>query len=547
MSHPAVDASGVLDVSKLWEPTAKNKLIRQSTARNRLRVGGTGSSKSSDAMMEIVTDYLLRFPGCMALILRTTMPELERSNIPNFKSYVPQELYKYNDSKHIATFFNGSKLFFSHMQYFSWNEMEAYQSSSFPAIFLDECGGIPMSVWQFFQARNRVNPECQPDADGNWPIPVMLGATNPIGAFWGDYNDYFVLHKPGDLEKECKQDKRGRIWSPVRGPASKPDVAEDWRLEFDPYEWEYIHSTIFDNPHMLEKDPGIVERLNAIQPKELREKFLSGKMDMHVGQYYDCFSPEYDVVNLRDDPDAIIWQYWQPRWLGWDWGRAHWNAVCWFTKALVRKGAGEYKLKTVMYREYVDRGLDYIEMADIVTRLTRMGLPGSQREDNVERKGVDYRTAYFSHEKFAKQMEAESPAAKLTKYLMDRGMAGVERATTDRVGRATLLYHLIRTRDFVILDTCPEAIKAIPQCVRDEKQIEDVLKVETKGDDIYDALSLGLFGELGTRAKPQEERDREKIAAAGDDMQRYLVKYKLTQEAQKRKDRAEERRGAEYD
>ena len=354
MAHPAV-IDGVLDAGKLWEPTAKNKIIRASTARNRLRVGGTGSSKSSDAMMEIVTDYLLRFPGCFALILRTTMPELERSNIPNFKAYVPSDLYNYNDTKHIATFYNGSKLFFSHMQYFTWKEMEAYQSSSFPVIFLDECGGIPLAVWHFFLARNRVNPECQPDADGNWPQPCMLGATNPIGAFWGEYNDYFVLHKPTDLEKGCRTDKHGRIWSPVRGAASDPHVAEDWHLEFDPYEWDYIHSTIFDNPYMLAKDPGIVARLNAIQPKELREKFLSGKMDLHVGQYFDCFSPEFDVVNLREDPDAIIWQYWQPRWLGWDWGRAHWNAVFWFTKALVRRAGGEYKLKTVCFREYVDK------------------------------------------------------------------------------------------------------------------------------------------------------------------------------------------------
>jgi phage terminase large subunit len=121
VAHPAV-VDGVLDAAKLWEPTAKNKIIRQSTSHNRLRVGGTGSSKSSDAMMEIVTDFLLRFPGCMALILRRTMPELKRSNIPNFKSYVPSDLYTYNSTDNIATFYNGSKLFFSHLQYFTWKE-----------------------------------------------------------------------------------------------------------------------------------------------------------------------------------------------------------------------------------------------------------------------------------------------------------------------------------------------------------------------------------------------------------------------------------------
>lgn len=545
MTHPAV-SDGALDLGKLWEPTEKNKIIRASTACNRLRVGGTGSSKSSDAMMEMVTDYLLRFPGCFGLILRTTMPELERSNIPNFKAYVPSDLYTYNDTKHIVTFYNGSKLFFSHMQYFTWKEMEAYQSSSFPVIFLDECGGIPLSVWMFFQARNRVNPECQPDTDGKWPTPCIMGATNPIGAYWAEYNDYFVVKKPDGLPEGSRRDKNGRFWSPVRGAASDPRTPGDWRLEYDPYEWEYVQSTIFDNPHMLAKDPGIVDRLNRM-PKELREKLLDGRLDTTVGQYFDVFDPNYDVINLRDDPDAIIFQHWQPRWLGWDWGRAHWNAVFWFTKALVRRAGGEYRLKTVCYREYVDRGRDYIEMAEIVKKLTLLGLPGATDKDRAERKGCDYRTAYFSHEKFAKQMEAESPAAKLSKYLMDRGLAGVTRGTTDRIGRATLLYHLLKTRELVFLDTCPEIIKAIPQCTRDEDNLEDVLKVDTKGDDCYDGASLGLFGELGTRPKPQEEQDREKVAAQTDPSAKVLLQYKLTQERERLNDRAEERRGAEWE
>ena len=130
---------------------------------------------------------------------------------------------------------------------------------------------------------------------------------------------------------------------------------------------------------------------------------------------------------------------------------------------------------------------------------------------------------------------------KLSKYMMDRGLAGMTRATTDRVGRATLLYHLIKTRDFVILDSCPETIKALPQCTRDEDNLEDVLKVETKGDDVYDSVALGLFGELGVRGKPQEEKDREKIDALEGDRAKFLMRYRLTQERNQRESRAEER------
>lgn len=532
MPHPAISVDGTLDTAKLWQPTAKNKIIRSSDARNRLRVGGTGSSKSSDAMMEIVQNYLLRYPGCYALILRRTYKDLTRSNIPDFKAYVPDALYKFNDSKAIATFYNGSCLFFGNMENFSQKDMEGYLSASFPVIFIDECGAFPGEVWTFMQSRNRVNPQCQPDSAGNWPKPTMLGACNPIGAHWGWYLSMFREKKPEDMPEGSRKDIHGRWWSPM---------GSEWRLEYDPFEWDYVHSTVIDNPHMLAKDPDILERLSGL-PSGQREKLLHGYMDSTVGQYFDCFDPTYDVINLRDDPDAVIWQYWQPRWLGWDWGRAHWNAVFWFTKALVRRAGGEYRMKTVCYREYVDRGRDYVEMAEVVARLTRMGLPGGREEDKA--KGNNYRAAYFSHEKFAKQMEAESPAAKLSKYLMDKGLVGVTRGTTDRIGRASLMYHMIKRRELVFLDSCPEIVRAIPQMTRDEDNLEDVLKVDTKADDCYDGASLGLFGELGPRPKPKEEIDREKVEAARKigKQEENLVRFRLTHERDAAVRAAEERK-----
>ena len=528
MSYFALDAKGALRCT--WEPTSKNKIIRASDARNRLRVGGTGSSKSSDAMMDGVVNYLLSWSGCYGLILRRTMDDLRMANIPDFKAYVPDSLYKFNESTAIATFYNGSKLFFSHMTNFSLKDLEGYQSASFPWIFIDECGAFPGEVWTFMQTRNRVNPQCLPNEQGQFPRPVMMGACNPIGAHWGWYLSMFREKKPDELPEGSRKDKHGRWWSP-RGA--------DWRLEYDPFEWDYVHSTIMDNPHMLAKDPDIVARLNAL-PAGQREKLLDGYMDSMVGQYFDCFDPAFDVINLRDDPDAIIWEYWQPRWLGWDWGRAHWNVVCWFTKARVRRAGGEYHTCIVQYRESVQKGLDHIQMADEVERLTKMGLPNTR---STERNGTDYRAAYFSHEKFAKTLEPEEQQAKLSKALMDRGLAGLTKGTRDRVGRATLGYNLIKRREIVILDSCTETIRALPQCVRDEEKLEDVLKVETKADDVYDAWSMGLFGMLGGGTKPQEEIDREKVEAAAKigKQEENLTRFRLTMAREQAQRAAEER------
>jgi len=526
--------NGTLDFDKLWVPTAKNKIIRASTARNRLRVGGTGSSKSSDAMMDGIKNYLLSWSGCYGLILRRTMDDLRMSNIPDFKAYIPNDLFKFNESTAIATFYNGSKLFFSHMTNFSMKDLESYQSASFPWIFIDECGAFPGEVWTFLQSRNRVNPQCKPNDYGEYPIPCMMGATNPIGAHWGWYLEQFVekheKHKPDFAPDGSKRDRNGRWWAPV---------GEDWRLVYDPFEWDFVHSTIMDNPHMLAKDPDIVSRLSALPPGQ-REKLLDGYMDSAIGQYFDCFDPQYDVVNLREDTDQIIWQDWQPRWLGWDWGRAHWNTVFWFTYAQVKsKLTREYHQKVVCYREYVDRGKDHVEMAEIVDRFTRLGLPGTD-------KGKNYRGAWFSHEKFAKTMEAEDQQSKLSKELRARGLPGLTPATRNRVGRATLMYNLIKRRELVILDTCPELIRAIPQCVRDEDNLEDVLKVDTKADDIYDGASYGLFGMLGEGKTPQEEIDKRKIAEAPYEQSKFFTQYKLTQQREAAQKKATERRPAHW-
>ena len=75
-----------------WEPTPKNARIRQSRAPNRLRVGGTGSSKSSDALMEAIQSYLLYWDGMAGLWLRRNYGDLERSVIRDLHEFVPNEL-----------------------------------------------------------------------------------------------------------------------------------------------------------------------------------------------------------------------------------------------------------------------------------------------------------------------------------------------------------------------------------------------------------------------------------------------------------------------
>ncbi len=503
----------VVDFAALWEPTPKNRAIRQSQAANRLRVGGTGSSKSSDALMEIVSDYLLAYDGLAALWLRRNYGDLEKSTILDLRAFVPQALYKYNDAKHIATFYNGSKLFFGHLQNNNESDLQQYLSAAFAVICIDECGQISGEAYAFLQSRNRVNRECLPAPGGQLPQPVMLTCTNPIGPHWPWYRKQFVVKEPFDLAKSAKLDRQRRAWMERDG---------QWHCVYDPDQWDYVHTTLLDNPALMERDPGLHAKLMAL-PGDMRDKLLYGNLDSVSGQYFDCWDPSMHAINLRMQPDAIRWQAWQPKWMGWDWGRAHSNVVYWLTRAEVKGLNGQYRSKVVVYRELIERGRDNVWMADRVREMSVNAWDGWDDRDRRVEKGAAEKIAacWFSHEKFARQMDNHSPADEMTRQMTARGLPAMSRSTMDRSGSATFLYNLLARHEMVVLDTCPRLIEALPGLMRDEKDPEDVLKTDTVGDDCYDALRYGVYGMLGKKPTPEME----KVRAHAEEIEDPIAKF----------------------
>lgn len=535
-----ISEDGTLDFTKKWQPTDKQREIELFRANQRLLIGGIRSGKTAGGMMHDIQHGILRYPHSNMLVLRRTFNELKAGPIEDFREHCPPELYTFNQTDHTAFFINGSKLVFGHCKTGKDRDIEQYLGTAYPWILVDECAQFSPDAWNLLYSRNTVNPECKPDVTqpcggcgdptscgyACMPIPHMSGATNPFGPFWDWYHSMFVRKEPYIVPEGARRDVNGCYW--IIEPHQEPV------LVYDPDNYQYIHSTVLDNPFALRKDPGLIERLNML-PKAMRDKMLLGYMEGGTGQYFECFTDD-NIIDLREDPEAIIWEPWQPVWGGWDWAiGTHWNACYFFTQALVRvrtvddkangKFGSDYRRKTVCFKEYVTQNKLDREMANWIS--------STLKYPNGEPCKVT--AIYFSHEKFNRQVEAHSPADMLSQELIAHGLCPVSRGTTNRVGRASLMYQMMAHRELVILDTCKEIIKAIPNLMRDDKVIDDVKKPQgaNKADDCYDGFSLGLYGFFSEQNKPRQLREEEELNKM-DPMMRHFKKWGNTNRMQRR-------------
>jgi hypothetical protein len=386
--------------------------------------------------------------------------------------------------------------------------IEQYLGSAYTGILVDECGQFSAEAWGMLYSRNIVGAACVPNKHGHLPIPVIVGATNPLGPFYEYYRTVFVQKEPFEKPETARKDINGFWWTKESG---------EWVCIYDHRLYAYQRSTAMDNPEFLKRDPGFIARMNSL-PKAQRDKKLLGLDGVCEGQYFTNFDSYEHVIDLREDPEAIIWQPWQPVVGSQDWAMGgHYNAAYLFTKALVRTLGSNYKLKTVCFKEVVAQGgKTHKEWASIFKNMCK--LPNGME--------VKPRLIAFSHEKFSKQVTAHTPADEYSRELRALGLPSVSRAAMDRVGGASLMYNMFSNGDLVILDTCREIINAIPSLMRDPISIDDVLKVNTKGDDAYDAFRYGIYAMLRDKKKPEEVTIEEHAKTLGP-MEAYFYRLKM--------------------
>src|ERR1700740_168761 len=106
-----------------YDPFPRQQQFHDSKAKYRLFGGAAGPGKTVALLWEAIFQAR-RVPRSDSLLLRRTYPELESALLAHFRRDVPRTLYKrYNESKHIVTWLNGSTTRFGYCR----NENDVYQ------------------------------------------------------------------------------------------------------------------------------------------------------------------------------------------------------------------------------------------------------------------------------------------------------------------------------------------------------------------------------------------------------------------------------------
>jgi hypothetical protein len=243
-------------------PAPKQLDYHESTTPNCIMEGSRGTGKSitirNDAHMRA-----LMHPGYTYLIVRRTIPELRKSHL----RFLPAEMKAiggtFNKTENIAYYPNGSLGYFSHCE--TEDDMMKLLGSEYALVVFDE---ITTFTWTMI---TKV-ASCARVTEDSGLLALVRGGTNPIGVGADEIRKFYV-------------DK-------TVDPLEDPD--------YDPAEYEAIHMTLADNPH-IDRDQ-YVKRLSSL-PEHIRKAWLDGEWIVE-GAYFHDYKP-VRTVTAKDNAKTL--------------------------------------------------------------------------------------------------------------------------------------------------------------------------------------------------------------------------------------------------
>lgn len=259
-------------------PNPRQAEFFRSQARHTAYGGARGGGKSW-AMRRKLVLLALHAPGLNLLLLRRTLPELRENHLVPLLAELGG-VAVYNGTERVFRFPTGSRLRLGYCD--KEADVYQYQGQEYDVIGLEEATHFTEEQMQFLTTCNRtVKPDFK---------PRMYYTCNPGGPGHGWVKRLFIDRRylPGET----------------------------------PEEYAFIPARIWDNPVLLQADPGYVKQLQAL-PEDLRRAYLDGDWDVLSGQFFREFSRARHVCAPFPIPG------WWRRFRSIDWGYNDPCAVLW--------------------------------------------------------------------------------------------------------------------------------------------------------------------------------------------------------------------------
>ncbi len=412
-----------------YEAQPKQLQFHKATADEVLYGGAAGGGKSFAILWDAV-GFCLAYEKAHVAIFRRKFPELEKSIILEFLDKVPNYLYEYNKKEHRAYFTNGSILEFNHCEHDS--HVFDYQSAQYDRIYFDELTHFSNFAYTYLMTR------CRTVKKGI--TPQIKSGTNP-----GNVGHEWVKKRFVD----------GVIPNKV---TEKKDKATDLT-----YTVQYIPAKIYDNPKLLDADPGYIARLKKL-PTEQRKALLEGDWNVFEGQFFREWDEKVHVCQPFKIPK------WWVKFRSIDWGFAKPTVVLWY--AVSPEG------RVYVYRE-----------------LERTRIPDTQlvKEMKEYSKGETY--AYTVADPSLWSINQYERGESIALRLMYMGIP-LMKADNNRIAGWNVIHSYLEHSEnkkprLQVFSTCYRLIETLPGLVHDQKNPEDV---DTNGDDhAADSLRYGLM------------------------------------------------------
>jgi len=441
--------------------------------------GAAGPGKTECLMMIPILYGWYRHPSFKGLILRRTFSDLEKEFISRSQEYYPLTGAKYNEQKRRWKWPNGAMIQFGHMEH--EKDKANYDGAEYNYIGFDELTHFTESQYLYVTlSRAR---STSPDLPA-----IVRSASNPgnIGHSWVRKRFIEPAREGRKIIIETVTDFTGRR-------------VENKRI--------FIPAHATDNPTLLKNDPGYLARMEMMPENERRAK-VYGDWWLFAGQVFTEFRNERlpgEPANALHVVEPFKIPDWYPRIAHFDWGTSSATAGYW--------GAVTPDNRCIVYREYYEKN----------QRVSDWG--NAFRELSI---GESIRRIGLCHSAFANRGEEHTLAQQFAHF------AGMEPTSSgrDRLGGKMLLHEYLRWKPIVrtpldkaqydeevaqrlfrfygsdkyndylrmfeppadeknlpklvIFSTCTQLIEAIPLCIYDERDKEDVKEFE--GDDPYDSI-----------------------------------------------------------